>query len=120
MPPPACQSGTCEIKNPTTDFRALVVPRFEVTAHNSCKFKAPAVRGIGPSTTAQSLMFSVEVAFYSKEGLRTGIGTFYVGTMEPGERIWHAYEIPDYARALTAVSSIKVRSITDAYGARTE
>jgi hypothetical protein len=107
MTPPACARGTCQTgpgEITGAKLRAMVVPRFEVTAHNSCRTKQPSI---------QQLAFRVEVAFYSKDGRRMGISSFFVQTLEPGEKIWHAFEIPDDVRILAPASSVKVKSITE-------
>lgn len=83
-------------------MKALMFPSFIATGHNSCKTKQP-LKG----------SYIVELAFYDKDGFRTSIATLGVGSLDPGEKFKHAYQIPDDARILGPVVSIRVRSITE-------
>lgn len=110
MPPPACASGTCDTGPgvvTAAGLKAMMVPRFEFTGHNSCKTAQP---------VSPYLIFDVEVAFYDKEGFRTGVGHFYVGKVDAGEKVRHAFEIPDDATVLGTVTSVKVKLIIETGG----
>ncbi len=84
------------------EMKALMFPSFLVIGHNSCKTKAP-LKGA----------YVVELAFYDKEEFRTAVATFYVASLESGEKFKHAYEVPGDARILGPVVSIRVRSIME-------
>ena len=102
----ACESGTCSTGPGvigSAEFRAMLLPSFLVTAHNSCKTAQP----------LKNAAWEVEVAFYDKDNFRIAIGTFYVGSLSPGEKVKHAFEIPDAARVGGPVVSIKVRTINE-------
>lgn len=112
MATPVCVTGTCETGPGITigaQFKMMLVPHFEVTGHNSCKATAPI-------SQSDLLVFDVTVAFYDKDGFRTGLGHLYVAKLEAGEKFKHAYEIPDDANVLGPVVTVKVQSIRESAG----
>lgn len=84
------------------EMRAMLLPQFQVVGHNTCAVKQP-LKG----------SFTVEVAFYNKDGFRIGVGAFYVASLDGSEKFKHSFDIPYDVRVNGPVASIKVRSIAE-------